>query len=202
MPASLPFQVNKIPQKFLRILYSFNLVSYLVVYRKIAIGCAAFAMLLAGGCTKMDDDRIPSMPVSINLADSGLWNVYGVSGIGVWNIFVRELQLPKGFTYTGTTYTGFGGVLLIGGMDPFSGDTNVPLAYDLACPVECRRDVRVYIDSGARMEAVCPECGSHYDVVMGAGASVSGPAFNHKPRYGLTRYNCYEGQLGGYMIRD
>lgn len=161
----------------------------------------SLTVLLAVGCTKVDDERIPSMPVNINLADAGLWNVYGVSGFGISRRFVRELGEPAGFSYNQNTYTGYGGVLLIGGMDPFDPSSDAPLAYDLACPVECRRDVRIYIDQKS-LEAVCPECGSHYDVVMSGGTAVSGPAYSHSPRYGLTRYQCLAAQLGGYIIRD
>lgn len=170
--------------------------------RRTYVPLAAIAValcLMACGCSKVDDDRIPAMPVSINLADAGLWNVYGVSGTGIWRIFVKELGEPSGFHYQANTYTGFGGVLLFGGIDPTDG-TPVPLAYDLACPVECRRDVRVFIDTDSKLEAVCPECGSHYDVMTGNGMPVSGEA--KKRNFGLTRYQCMPGQLGGYMIRD
>ncbi len=74
------------------------------------------------------------------------------------------------------------------------------MAYDLACPVECRRDVRVYIDAENRLEAVCPECGSRYNVMTGGGAPVYGKA--RSLNYGLTRYQCLRSESGGYMIRD
>ncbi len=157
--------------------------------------CAAIC-----GCAQVDDDRIPAMPVSINLTDQGMWNVYGVSGTGMSRRFVKELGEPSGFHYSEATYTGFGGVLLFGGIDPFDGTTDIPLAYDLACPVECRRDVRVYIDAENRLEAVCPECGSRYNVMTGGGAPVYGKA--RSLNYGLTRYQCLRSESGGYMIRD
>ena len=172
------------------------------IYRFISRGILGCALcFIHAGCTQIDDNRIPSVPVSINLADAGLWNVYGVSGFGVWRTFERDLGLPQGFHYTGTTYTGYGGILLIGGMDQFNSDTDTPLAYDLSCPVECRRDVRVRIDEKT-LDAVCPVCDSHYNVVMQGGAATSGKAYSHKPRYGLRRYECIPAQLGGYMIRD
>lgn len=157
--------------------------------------------VVASGCDSVQDDRIPSMPVSINLADPGLWNTYGVSGFGISRIFVRDLNIPSGF-YTANTYTGYGGVLLIGGMDPFDATTNTPLAYDLSCPVECKRDIRVEIDPEPPFEAVCPVCHSRYDVIALGGVSVAGDAYRHKPRYGLRRYECLPGQMGGYYIRD
>ncbi len=82
----------------------------------VATICAAIC-----GCAQVDDDRIPAMPVSINLTDQGMWNVYGVSGTGMSRRFVKELGEPSGFHYSEATYTGFGGVLLFGGIDPLTG---------------------------------------------------------------------------------
>ena len=155
--------------------------------------------LFAGSCHTVDDERIPAMPVSINLSDPGLWNTYGVPGFGLFRYFIPQLWEPAGFSYSVGTATGFGGILLIGGMDPFSTETNIPLAYDLACPVECDPNVRVAVDV-ASFEAVCPKCGSHYDVTMQGGAPVSGQASEGKHKYGLTRYQCLPSTMGGYMI--
>lgn len=161
---------------------------------------AVLLSVLTAGCTSVDDDRIPSMPVSINLSDAGMWNSYGVSGFGVWREFIRELNVPSPGFFTANTYTGYGGVLLIGGMDPFNANTDTPLAYDLSCPVERKRDIRVAID-GETLEAVCPVCHSHYDVVMQGGTSISGPAYSNRPRFALRRYECLQSSMGGYFIR-
>ena len=48
--------------------------------------------------------------------------------------------------------------------------------------------------------AVCPECGSRYNVMTGGGAPVYGKA--RSLNYGLTRYQCLRSESGGYMIRD
>lgn len=151
------------------------------------------------GCHSIDDERIPSMPVSINLSDAGQWNAYGVAGFGLFRYFIPSLRQPSGFSYTANTATGYGGVLLIGGMNPYTLETNVPLAYDLSCPVERKPDIRVQVDP-ATFEAICPKCGSHYDVTMQGGAPVSGEATWGKHKYGLTRYECVRSVNGGYMI--
>ncbi len=156
-------------------------------------------MLIAGGCHSVDDDRIPAMPVNISLANPGLWNTYGVSGFGMFRYFILPLREPAGFSYTAQSATGFGGVLLINGMDPLAVQTDVPLAYDLACPVERQAEIRVRVDAST-FEAICPKCGSHYDVTMQGGAPLSGPAAAGKHKYGLTRYTCYQTQTGGYVI--
>ena len=158
---------------------------------------AAFALTLSlVSCREIDDDRIPSMAVNINLSDPGLWNTYGVAGYGLSRCFIKQLGQPEGFRYLERTQTGFGGVLLIGGMDPYTTETNVPLAYDLACPVERNANIRVRIDPGS-FEAICPECGSKYDVTMAGGAPLSGPAAADK--YGMRMYHCIPNGMG-YMI--
>ena len=154
-------------------------------------------------CNRIDDDRIPSLPVYINLSGAGMWNTYGVSGVGISRNFINRdgVISPSGFPFTATTYLGFGGVLLIGGVDPFNAEPNVPLAYDLSCPVECSASVRVFIDPDD-LQAVCPECGSRYDVVMAGGSPVAGPALTGSYKYGLRRYVCDPAQGGGYIVHN
>lgn len=159
---------------------------------------------ITAGCHSVDDDRIPSLPVNISLADQGTWNTYGVAGFGSSRNFIlsgNEGREPLGFPYTQTSATGFGGVLLISGMDPYTMTADMPLAYDLACPVEMKRTVRVYVE-GDMYEAVCPECGSHYDVTMGGGTPLSGPAAAGDTKHGLRRYRCLPTANGGYIITN
>lgn len=157
----------------------------------------------ASSCNQVDDDRIPALPVYINLSGAGMWNSYGVAGVGISRTFIhsKDLTKPSGFPYTANSYTGFGGVLLIGGVDPFTTEPNVPLAYDLACPVERDCNVRVAIDPD-NLEAVCHKCGSRYDVVMAGGSPVGGPALTGTPKYGLRRYECTPDRAGGYIIHN
>lgn len=160
--------------------------------------CAA-----AWGCTAVDDTVIPSMPVQIVFSDAGMWNTYGVSGFGDYRYFIRygSERQPSGFPFTGTTYTGYGGVLLISGIDAFTNDAGVPLAYDLSCPIERSQTIRVAIDPESG-EAVCPDCHSHYDVLMRGGAPLSGPAATGKRKYGLRRYQCIPQYSGGYVVTN
>lgn len=152
-------------------------------------------------CNTIDDNRVPNMAVSINLADPGLWNQYGVHGFGDFKYFIRPLAQPSGFPFSASTYTGYGGILLISGMDPFTNDTNAPLAYDLSCPVENRPETRVAINSDT-FQAVCPACGSCYDVTMAGGAPTAGIALTGTHKYGLRRYNVLRASFGGYIITN
>lgn len=159
--------------------------------------------MFSGGCRSVDDERIPSMPVYISLSDAGSWNVFGVFGFGDNRSFILtpSLRVPSNFPYTELSRTGFGGVLLIDGMDPFTTLTDTPLAYDLSCPVERKADIRVIIDENDYV-AFCPECGSTYDVTMGGGSPLSGPAATGKYKYGLRSYKCLPSGYGGYVITN
>lgn len=150
-------------------------------------------------CNTIDDDRIPSMPVNINLSSQAYWSTYGVAGYGMYRYFIAQLREPRNFPYTQGTATGYGGVLLVSGFNPFTQLADEPMAYDLACPVECRPDVRVSMQPGeVNYDAVCPECGSHYDVIELGGSPTAGPA---KSRHlGLRRYECRRSAYGGYVI--
>lgn len=145
----------------------------------------SFLTIWLTSCQTVDDDRIPLMPVNINLSDIGVWHTYGVSGFGMHRDFIRDTGSPSGFPYTERTATGYGGVLLIEGMDAYTTQTSVPLAYDLSCPVERKPEIRVRINN-ENYEAVCPVCGSTYDVTMAGGSPLTGPAAQYK--YGLRRY--------------
>ena len=165
---------------------------------------ATILLTVATGCETVNDSRIPSYPVYIDLSNPGLWNTYGVSGFGSWQRFICQTGSavePAGFAYKDGAATGYGGVLLIEGMDPFELQTAVPLAYDLSCPVEKSPTIRVTIDP-TTYEAVCPVCESHYDITMGAGAPTVGPALSGERQYGLRRYACHPTTLGGYIFND
>lgn len=147
-------------------------------------------------CEKIDNSRIPAMPVNIALDNTGLWNTYGVSGYGEYHNFIKSMRIPTNFSYTALSSTGYGGVLLISGYDAVSGSYNMPLAYDLACPVEASMDVRVSINK--ELEAVCPKCGSRYNVCEGQGTPIFGEALER--RLGLKQYHAYPASMGGYII--
>ncbi|MCM1368906.1 MAG: hypothetical protein NC204_00865 [Candidatus Amulumruptor caecigallinarius] len=168
---------------------------------KIFMAAFAAMTLLLNGCNTIDDDRIPSMPVNINLTAIDMWNTYGVSGYGNYRIFVKELRQPANFPYVQTTATGYGGVLLVSGVDPFTLEAAVPLAYDLSCPVEVKPDIRIKVEIDKYVPvAVCPKCGSTYDVVERGGSPLSGPALGEN--LGLRRYECRLSQYGGYLIMN
>lgn len=161
-----------------------------------------FTVLHVAACNSVDDNRLPLLPVSINLGDTGTWSAYGVSGFGTSRNFILNNgeRVPSSFPFNRGSATGYGGILLISGMDPFSATTDIPLAYDLSCPVEAKPDIRVEIE-GDLYEAVCPVCDSHYDVTMGGGTPLSGPAAATY-KCGMKRYSVLPTTFGGYVITN
>ena len=168
---------------------------------KIFISVTLVILLYCQGCNSLDEERIPNMPVNISLSDIGMWNSFGVNGFGTYRMFTLNPRQPANFPYTAKSYTGFGGVLLIEGLDPFSGNSSMPMAYDMACPVERDPEVRIMIDNDSYM-AICKTCGSVYDVTMQRGAPVSGPASFGKFKYALKSYNCIGNSTGGFVITN
>lgn len=170
----------------------------MVVKRYLTIPYVLSALMFAFtlcSCEKIDSSRIPSYSVYLPLDSQALWDTYGVHSYGESRRFIRDLKQPSNFAYTALTYTGYGGILLVSGLD--GQDYNSPLAYDLACPVEVSPDVRVHIDSDT-FEAVCSKCGSRYDVCEGRGRATSGIA--NQRHYGLTMYHVVPATYGGYTI--
>ena len=163
-----------------------------------------FGIFFFTSCQSVDNERIPNMAVYLSLADAGIWNTYGVAGFGSNRNFIYNPagnSQPTGFPYKYGNATGFGGVLLIEGIDAFNPQLAVPLAYDLACPVERNANVRVHIDNDTYV-AVCNECHSTYDVTMANGAPISGEAYSGKYKYALRQYRVIPSGSGGYIIAN
>lgn len=159
--------------------------------RLIHLGAAVAVVAAAVSCHHLDDDRVPPAPVLIQFNSVADWDVYGVSGAMSWRRFIKSERLPLNFPYTAMSATGFGGVLLCCDVN------GNPVAYDLSCPVECRSDVRIYIDEDA-LVAECPKCHSTYDVFSLWGHPLSGEAA--ECGYGLRRYTVRPCGMNEYRV--
>lgn len=147
--------------------------------------------LVVAACHSVDDERIPYADVRVTFRTIGDWHQYGVSG-GDTRRFIHTEQenTPAGFPYTVADRTGYGGLLLA--MDAMG---NI-VVFDLACPVEVRPTIRVYVPEGETY-AQCPKCGSTYDIFTNHGNPRSGPANEHG--YALTRYSAIYGGALEYL---
>lgn len=170
----------------------------LIVMKKIIFTLLVALLALASSCERINNKEVPSYVVNIDLGTHAMWNTYGVAGVGDYRFFDRIRRIPGNFPYNANTYTGYGGVLLIMGLDASTGNY-APIAFDAACPVEAKADVKISIDP-ATLEAVCPQCQSRFNVLTGSGGPVSGRAYTS--RYGLRTYGVHQSQLGGYTINS
>lgn len=143
------------------------------------------------GCHRLDTKRIPPAPVWVAFNTVADWNMYGVPGAMTHRRFIKEERVPGNFPYTATSHTGFGGLLIVGDVH------GAPRCYDLACPVECRADVRIRVDTDI-LQARCPVCGSVYDIFSNYGVPVAGKAA--ELGYGLQQYYIGAGSQGQYMV--
>ena len=147
--------------------------------RKFLCLAVLVAVAITGtGCDHIDDSRIPAFPVNVTFRGQQVWDVYGVHGALDHRRFIKDLNEPAGFYYVVSDCTGFGGLLLV--CDVYG----TPQVYDLACPVEMQRDVRVFINKNN--EAACPKCHSTSAVFENYGMPLSGRAADN--HWGLTRY--------------
>jgi len=91
------------------------------------------------------------------------------------NLAYKIITQPR----TALDKLGFGGVLLING---FGQSTTNIYVYDLACPVEVMRNIRVVPDNmssasssvATAITATCPKCGAVFNIATGTGAPQSG----------------------------
>lgn len=160
------------------------------IKRYLAAAAMAAAAVLWPGCHHIDHNLLNVSYVNVTFTTIGDWTVYGVSGAGQYKRFILQQRLPAGFPYTAMSSTGLGGILLC------TTYTAQPVAYDLACPVEKRADVRVAV--GDDNLARCPKCGSCYDIFELPGHPVSGPAADQG--CGLQIYSVHPGGNGEYMV--
>ncbi len=155
------------------------------------ISLTAIALTVICACHSVDDDRLPPAPVRLSFNTVAEWNLYGNPAALQYKMFIKEQRLPANYNYTAISETGFGGILLVG--DAFG----MPLAYDLACPVEMRKEIRIKVDT-EKNEAYCPNCGSRYDIFANYGSPLSGKAAEQG--YGLQKYHVGAGAAGEYMV--
>lgn len=136
--------------------------------------------VISTACDSIDDDRIPVMPVYVPFVNQAVWQqtLVNPAPLGHWN-FIKEQRIPSNYSYSEISATGFGGILLVIDF------VDQPVAYDLSCPYEAKRDIRIVVDEESNM-AECPKCHSKYFIYENYGQPESGPAADRK--YGLRRY--------------
>lgn len=79
---------------------------------------------------------------------------------------------------------GYGGVLVYHGLSNTAG-TDAYYAFDLSCPHEASRTVTVEVDENS-VYAVCPKCGSQFELLNGIGNRISGPTDEYLKSYQVS----------------
>lgn len=161
--------------------------------RLLGVAVSVVVLLMLEACDEVDFDRVPPTNVRLSFDTEAEWVRYGTPGALDHKEFILDgnTRVPADFPWTSLTYTGFGGILLVGDI------SGAPYAYDLACPVELRRDVRIQIDP-ADNEAYCPVCGSRFSVFNNYGSPTAGEA--KKLKRGLRRFTVGPGMNGEFMV--
>ena len=78
--------------------------------------------------------------------------------------------------------TGFSGVLVVCGIDNYGNATYY--AFDLCCPHEAKKNIIIEADNAGK--AICPECGTEYDIGYGTGAPTKGVSQFPLRKYYMT----------------
>lgn len=98
-------------------------------------------------------------------------------------IYAPILETQGGY-YAVTEPMEYGQYLGYSGLVIFHGFDDRLYAYDLCCPNECKREIR--IEPSAVGVATCPECGSEYDIGFGTGRPTKGPSTKILRRYTVS----------------
>lgn len=102
----------------------------------------------------------------------------------------KPLLTPGGYlmiTQPEAAYSaiGFGGLLIVRAAIDDSGTGDDFYAYDLACPLERDREVKVYVNKA--LNAECPKCKSQYSILYGGGNPIEGDSKSPLRSYRVIR---------------
>ena len=121
------------------------------------------------GCSKLEESPVPNWRVYINIdlrfQDRDL----------VGTLSHKSITEPR----TANEYIGYSGVLVICGI---STNGSTYYAYDLCCPNEVKRNIRIEVDDTGT-KAICHSCGAEFEIAYGTGT----PA-NNVSHYPLRCY--------------
>jgi len=110
------------------------------------------------------------------------YSVYIYQNINLYAVALRAIGGYKTYTVVNTSQgvsaIGYGGVLIFYGYDENY------YAFDMACPHEVSRTVRVIPNDEG--QAVCNTCGSVFNIGYGSGTCISGPATEGLRKFKVT----------------
>ena len=145
------------------------------LYKKTISLVTIITGLSLGACTTNAVSPIPYAPVSLEInimQDAPELNVIG--GVAEFTETWKAYQ-----------YLGYGGIVIFHNFD------DQFVAFDMACPYEVDKDIPVSV--GMSGQAVCPQCGSTYEIGYSQGYPIKGPS-----QLPMRQYNV---ATSGYDIR-
>ena len=137
--------------------------------------CSLLSLFVLFSCTETVEERIPIRAVYLELDLT--YQDRELNAIQAYKIYHQSDVNQAG------ERTGFGGVLVYHGLSTMG--TGAFYAFDAACPYEASSTVVLSVDESA-VYAVCPECGSKFELLNGIGNPVEGPCA--EKRWQLRRY--------------
>ncbi len=131
------------------------------------------------GCNDTMYSSIPDFPVYIELKLTAQYPTFK-------NSLGQFLTTEKNIFITSNERSGFGGVVVCTGIMPDEFGKTQYFAFDMACPYETKKDIKVRPDTTGLPYLICEKCGSVYDVGFGNGNPLSGPAKEYLKKYNAT----------------
>lgn len=120
-------------------------------------------------CADTIETRIPYRPVNLELDLT--YQDKALNAIQAYKLYTQQ-NVDQA-----NERTGFGGVLVYHGLS--GSGTGAFYAFDAACPHEASQSVLVEVDEAA-IYAICPTCGSKFELLNGLGNPVEGPCAEEK----------------------
>lgn len=132
--------------------------------KALRIGIAAILVTMLTGCN--DESSIPDAPVYVER--NTLSEAQALRTMGGYVEIIAGTKASDRL--------GYGGILIYHTLSD-----NI-CAFDMSCPVEKSRTIRVHIDDTG-IHTTCEGCGSSYDVSFGSGSPISGSATEGLKKY-------------------
>lgn len=120
-------------------------------------------LVVSFACDREEYSNIPYAQVSYTLFEKDIHDLAGIPS---------ALVVTKARNQSDRI--GYGGLLIVHGTQ---GDY---FAFDLSCPVEAKRDVKLTVDD-SNIIATCPSCGAEYNIETRSGFAVKGSKYNLTP---------------------
>lgn len=151
------------------------------MFYRLRLFLAFLIMAIWSGCDDNYVSSIPSYPVGLQL---NLTSTYSTFKNSTNQFLLFEKRINE------TDRIGFGGILVYSDVDLDDSGNTIYYAFDMACPYEVKRDVRVYPVKDGLGQVKCEKCGSVYNIGYGSGYPEpnSGPAAGPDVKK-LRRYN-------------